>query len=394
MREFDYVVVGGGAAGDAATRGIREQDTNGSIAMISAEDSPPYMKGPMVKDLMLQEFDSIWFQTKARDVELFSSRLVTDIIPHEHLVTDAIGMGYKYEKLILALGSKPREIPGDPEIILQYWTLEDYQTLMKLTQSVHDFLIIGGGIIAQELVAQLVSLNLHVTSVFQEKNPCQDMFPRTIAKQLMEDMVYHGVNVIPMDKVTDVRKHGDRVITEFLGSQDLTTGAVISIAGATPNLELASNAGIAVKEGIIVNSHMETSQPDILAAGSNVIIEDETYMGASNRFFCQDHAISTGMIAGINATGERARYDHFPRYSGFFFDKPFHVIGHIDAKLDYVIDWGDEEEKAIVYYIQCGKIEGILFWNTPPRFDQADELIRQNGIFSSQNVLGRIRFKD
>ena len=108
MKHYKYLIIGGGLAGDAATRGIRELDTDGSIGLISAEPDPPYMRPNLSKGLWKgRPIGKIWRNTRDLGVELYLERTVTDLDPAEKYLRDNAGGEYTYDKLLLATGGSP-----------------------------------------------------------------------------------------------------------------------------------------------------------------------------------------------------------------------------------------------------------------------------------------------
>src|SRR5580765_8051848 len=114
MAHARYLIVGGGMTADAAVRGIRERDGDGSITLVSAEPHPPYARPPLSKGLWKGDAeDSIWRGTDQLDgVELLLGRTVQILDLNEHQVRDEHGDALGYEKLLLATGGTPRTIPG------------------------------------------------------------------------------------------------------------------------------------------------------------------------------------------------------------------------------------------------------------------------------------------
>src|SRR4030095_14348459 len=103
MHHFKYLIIGGGMTADAAAKGIREKDTEGSIGMISDEPHSPYNRPPLSKALWKGDSEeSIWRKTNENNVTMILSRRATAVDPKEKTVTDDSGNSYSYDKLLLA----------------------------------------------------------------------------------------------------------------------------------------------------------------------------------------------------------------------------------------------------------------------------------------------------
>src|SRR5690242_3371185 len=130
MPQSKYVIVGGGMTADAAEKGIRELDPNGTIGMISAETDPPYNRPPLSKALWKGDsVDSVWRNTSGPGIELFLGRTVKAIDTSTRAVTDDQGTTYGYDKLLIATGGRPRRFAFGGDDIIYFRTLQDYRHL-------------------------------------------------------------------------------------------------------------------------------------------------------------------------------------------------------------------------------------------------------------------------
>ena len=112
MSDYRYLIVGGGLTGDAACKGIRSVDADGSIGLIGDEPDPPYARPPLSKGLWLgKDESSIWRGTEEQGVDLLLGREAVALDLDARTVTDDRGETHGYERLLLATGGRPREIP-------------------------------------------------------------------------------------------------------------------------------------------------------------------------------------------------------------------------------------------------------------------------------------------
>src|SRR5690606_36685724 len=127
MPSVKYLIIGGGMTADAATAGIREVDTDGSIGIISAESDAPYDRPPLSKALWKGEpLENVWRRQYGRGVDLRLGRTAESPNPVAKEVRDDPGEVYRYEKLLLATAGSPRLLPCGPDGVLYYRTLDDY----------------------------------------------------------------------------------------------------------------------------------------------------------------------------------------------------------------------------------------------------------------------------
>src|ERR1044071_1451523 len=111
MKHYKYLIIGGGLAGDGATKGIRELDADGPIGLISMEPDPPYMRPNLSKGLWKgRPVEKIWRKTEER-ADLHLGRKVVKLNPAQKSVIDNEGDEYTYDKLLLATGGTPNHLP-------------------------------------------------------------------------------------------------------------------------------------------------------------------------------------------------------------------------------------------------------------------------------------------
>ena len=135
MKQYKYLIIGSGMTADAAARGIREIDDNGSIGMISAETEMPYARPPLTKGMWKgRPFEKIWRGTEKLNVDFHLGRNVTELDPAAKRLHDNQGDEYGYEKLLLATGANPVHLPFGDEHIIYYRTLQDYQRLRAMAE--------------------------------------------------------------------------------------------------------------------------------------------------------------------------------------------------------------------------------------------------------------------
>src|SRR5688572_24129216 len=133
MTHYPYLIIGGGMTAAAAVAGIRELDQDAPIGIISAEAEALYDRPPLSKQLWTgrKQLAAIYHQPPA-GVTLHSGRLAQHLDPTQKAVTDDQGHRFTYDKLLLATGSSPRQLPFGKDNILYYRTVRDYKQLRQL----------------------------------------------------------------------------------------------------------------------------------------------------------------------------------------------------------------------------------------------------------------------
>lgn len=388
MEQFRYLVIGGGMTGDSAVQGIREVDKLDRIGVISAEINPPYDRPPLTKALWTgkKSLKDIWRKTSERGAELYLPCTVKKIDPANKLVYDDEDEAYTYEKLLLATGGTPRRLPNDLPEIIYYRTVEDYKKVRALSDKDRKFCVIGGGFIGSEIAAGLTMVGRKVTMIFPESGLCNRVFPEKLSQYVTEYYRNKGVKILTDEASSGFKKEGETIHVITNKGHDLEFDAVIAGIGVTPNVELAKDAGLNIDNGIVVDRYLRTSDPDIYAAGDVANFEN-LYLDKRTRVEHEDNANAMGKRAGQNMAGDRGEYDYLPYFYSDLFELGYEAVGDLDSRLQTVVDWKEEYQKGVIYYMEHNKIRGVLLWNVWNQINAARDIIDQKGIFQPEDVI-------
>ncbi|MFZ5992622.1 MAG: NAD(P)/FAD-dependent oxidoreductase [Deinococcota bacterium] len=390
MPDYQYLIVGGGMAADAALRGIRELDPVGTVGMVSAEPHPPYNRPPLSKGLWKgQSVDEIWRHADDLAAEVHLGHRIVALDLERSQATDEQGQVYGFEKVLLATGSTPRRFPFGGTDILYYRTYDDYRHLRALAQHAESFAVIGGGFIGSEMAAALRFANKRVTLIFPEGGIGARLFPADLARFLVDFYREKGVEVRPGEGVVGLERQGQDLNLQLQSGQTLTVQGVVAGIGVFPSIELAQQAGLRVEDGIVVNELGQTDAPNVYAAGDvarfyNPALQD--WMRVEH----EDHANTHGLTVGRNMAGAHEPYHHLPFFYSDLFELGYEAVGILDSRLETVSDWKDPFREGVVYYLEEGRVRGVLLWNTWGKVDAARALIAEQGPFRPQDLKGKL----
>ena len=311
-----FLIVGGGVAGVSAAEAIHKVDPSADVTLISDEPNLPYFRMNLTRYLageidrdQLDLHKEGWYLEN--HVNIVVAAHVVDIDSQLKLVTLNDGRTFQYEKLILANGASPfvPPIPGkDLEGVMTLRSLEDAERIIHVFDHPANVVCIGGGLLGLEIAGAIAKHGLKVTVL----EALDWLLPRQLGQEAAEllrrQIETMGISVIVPAKTAALVGEG-RVEGVELATDSPETNPAVCIpaelvlisAGVRPNLDLAKMAGVEVNRGVTVNEHMQTSNPDIYAAGD--VCE---FRGISYGLWVP--AKKQGEVAGKHAAGQAAEF--------------------------------------------------------------------------------------
>jgi 3-phenylpropionate/trans-cinnamate dioxygenase ferredoxin reductase subunit len=358
---------------DAAARGIRDHDAEGTIGMFGAESHEPYARPPLSKGLWTGKDESSIFRgTPDLDVEINSGRRIASVDLDARTATDDAGNVHSYEKLLLATGGTPRRLPGNGEDVIYYRTLDDYRRLRALAGDGVRAVVVGGGFIGSEIAAALTMNGCTVTIVFPDPGIGARLFPADLSSYVNDYYRDKGVTVLPEERV---QRAGSGAVTTESGST-VEADVVVAGLGIVPTTELAEAAGLEVDDGILVDEFGRAGGRDDVFAAGDVARFPVAALGGTRRVEHEDHANTHGRVVGANMAGADTPYDHLPFFYSDLFELGYEAVGDVDSRLDTVEHWVERGRKGVVVYVDDdARARGALLWDVWGKVDDARGLI-------------------
>lgn len=403
MPTYQYLIIGGGMAAGAAIPAIRAVDPHGSLALIAGEPHPPYKRPPLSKGLWKGDpVENIWLDLAKLGADMYLGRRAQTLDLHKMRVIDEQGEAYHFNRLLLAMGSRPRRLPLDglgqgdnlKDRVIYYRTYADYERLRELAGRSAHFAVVGGGFIGTEMAAALRVNGKQVTLILRDERIGANLYPRDLGEYLNGFYQEKGVDVRTKTTLVGLQARGEQVALQIRRAdgtdlEELAVDGVIIGIGVEPNVELARAAGLEVKDGIVVDEFLRTSHPDIFAAGDAANFYGAA-LGKRRRVEHEDNANHMGRLAGHNMAGAAERYTHLPFFYSDLFELGYEAVGETDARLETVSDWKQPYREGIVYYLRDSRVRGVLLWNVWGQVDAARRLIREPGPFRPEDLMGRL----
>lgn len=315
-----YLIVGNSAGGIGAVEGIRTIDKQGTIGIISDEPYQTYSR-PLISHYLAEPcpiekllYRSADFYEK-NGITTFLGKKVKKIDCRHHSVLLNTGEKILWGKLLLATGGSPiiPKIKGVPQQgVFTFTTLDDAiaidQYLNKLPQDNISAVVVGGGLIGVSVTEALAKRGVCVSIVEMRErilNTILDEHASAIAAKALQQA---GVDIITGSTVNEVKNVRDNTLSAVLGSnREILCNLVVLAIGVIPRVELATDAGIKVNRGIVVNKNMVSSSPDIYACGDTSEAYDFIY-DECRLTPIWPNAYIGGKVAGLNMAGSSAEY--------------------------------------------------------------------------------------
>ena len=373
---YDYLIIGGGMVAGYAAKGIREQDGDGSIKILSNDKDVPYTRPALTKKLWTDDSftdDQVSLNTtEETGAEIQLGAEVTAIDRARHTVQLADGSVIGYQKLLLATGSEPTKIEGpESDNVLFFRSWEDYRKLRALSGNHQHILVVGGGYIGAELAAGLIQNNTRVTLIYPDDVLGSSQFPEEIAHEYEAAFKKAGVEMVSGKRVESYRKEDDGFALTLDDETELNGDAVVFGLGVSPRVSLAEESGLKVDDGVIVDEYLRTEDPDVYAAGDIASYPDRIL--GQNRIEHVDHARHSGEAVGKAMAGSNEPYTHTPYFYSVVFDISWKAIGTLNPELDTFID--EVDDGKVIYYLKDDKPVGILLWNVEADLDDVRSIL-------------------
>ncbi|UKD54989.1 FAD-dependent oxidoreductase [Amycolatopsis sp. FU40] len=271
------VVVGAGLAGATAAAAVRERGYEGDILLIGADTHRPYELPPLSKAVLLGNADEPdWVRDESywteHDIQLLSGTTATRVELGARLVLDDAGGEHRYDRLVLATGSRPRtlKVPGgDLPGLYMLRTLDDALRLRAAFETAKRVLIVGAGWIGTEAAAAARTHGAEVTVVAPEKLPLANVLGDEVAGAFYRLHEEHGVQWRLGEGVAAITGDTSATGVRLSSGEELYADVVLIAVGAAPSVELAHAAGLELADdgGVDVDAGLRTAAPDVYAIG-------------------------------------------------------------------------------------------------------------------------------
>ncbi len=355
-----FVIVGGGAAGEAAAQMLRQVKFQGKIVMLTAEDYVPYDRTKLSKAYLQSdevEEPSLLRPAdfyKEHGIEIKTSSPVTKLDVENQQVTYGEGITLKYDKILIATGGKVNKLPVDGAELENVFTLrkaEDAKAILKAANNAKKAVIIGSGFVGMEVAASLRQKGLDVTVVTPDEVPFEKVLGEPIGKLFQQVHESEGVKFKLGEKATAIKGESAAEAVKLESGEILSADLVVVGIGVKPATDFVE--GLLMDEddnSILVNQYLQAA-PGVYVAG-DIAQFPHFITGQPTRIEHWQLAMQQGRIAACNMADQQVTFKAVPFFWTGQFDLKLRYVGHSESYDDIVIQGSLEDKSFLAFYIQ------------------------------------------
>jgi 3-phenylpropionate/trans-cinnamate dioxygenase ferredoxin reductase component len=364
MTEQTFVIVGASLAGAKAAQELRDRGFGGRVVLIGSESAPPYERPPLSKEYLRGESEREKASVhpagfyREQDIELLTDTTVTAIDPGAGRVTLDGAAELAFDKLLLATGSEPRRlsVPGADLAGVHYLrTVDDCERLRERLNAGGRAVVVGAGWIGSEVAASARQLGLEVTVIDPVSLPNERIFGREVGEFYRDVHARHGIQLVLGDGVESLAGDGTVRRVRTAAGRTIDCDFVVVGIGVVPRVELARDAGLAVENGVVADERLQTSAPNVFAAGD---VADAWHPFYEQRIRVEhwSNALHQGPAAAQAMLGEAVSYDRIPYFFSDQYDVGMEYSGYA-ARWDEVVFRGDRDSgEFLAFWLTGGRV--------------------------------------
>ena len=354
------VIVGGGAAGFAAAERLRREQYRGSIVMLSDDAARPVDRPNLSKDYLAGKAPASWVPLRGESyysrnqIDLRLGTQAVRIEPGTREVILAGGDAVPYDRLLLATGAEPVRltIPGaDQPHVHTLRSLVDCEAIIARAATARSAVVLGASFIGLEVAAALRGRGIDVHVVAPDKHPMgrvlgpeMGAFIRTLHEK--NGVVFH---------LEETASSIDGEAVKLSGGDRLAADLVVAGIGVRPRTGLAETAGLATDRGVLVNSFLETSRPEIFAAG-DIARWPDPHSGENIRVEHWVVAGRQGQTAALNMLGRRERFTAVPFFWSRHYDVRINYVGHAEGWDEITVEGDISGRDCLMRFKRDGRL--------------------------------------
>lgn len=393
------VIVGAGQAAASMAARLRAKGHEGQITIIGAEPVAPYQRPPLSKAYLLKEMGldrlvlrgTEWWHEQ--NIELRLNETVTAIDPAARVVTTGRGQ-LDYDMLALTLGATPRRLPaelgGHLAGVHVIRDLADVDRLAPQMQPDRRMIVIGGGYIGLEAAAVARKLGLTVTLIEAAPRILGRVASNETAEMIRDLHRAHGVEILENTAIDRITGTDTATGVLFADGQELPADIIVTGIGVSPETSLADVAGLAVENGIAVDTHGRSSDPHIWAAGDCASFP---HQGQRIRLESVGNAIDMAEAVADNILGADQPYQAKPWFWSDQFEAKLQIAG-LGTGYDHVVTRsGQNPHSGSVWYFRGEQLLSVDALNDARAYMIGKRLIEAGRSPAADDIIAAVDLK-
>ena len=372
-----YVVLGDGIAGSSAAETLREEDPDGEITVVTDEGEPLYNR------ILIKEFakgklpeapiaihDEEWYEE--RDIELRLNTHVTRVVPDEHRLYLHEGDPITYDKLLIATGGTPRQLPvpgSAADGIHHFWTFQDARAIREAAERADTGVVIGAGLLGIDLAAICGAQDVRAHYLMRGNRWWRYALSEEGGEIIHRALRARNVTPVFESGASRFETEDGRVVATIDANEQRYESEFVGIAiGLHFNMEFLQGSDVEQDDGIVVDEYMQTSVEDVYAAGDITQFYD-TILGEHAQNGSWGSAKTQGHIAGVNMAADEPdeAFRWVSSYSITHFDFPFLSFGHPTLGDRYIERTFDETAWRRIAIKDNKVVGGVLIGDLAPQ---------------------------
>jgi 3-phenylpropionate/trans-cinnamate dioxygenase ferredoxin reductase subunit len=382
------IIAGAGHAAGQVVATLRQKKFDGAIILIGEEPWLPYQRPPLSKKFLAGEFPAERLHFKPESfyddpgIEVRLETRIDAVDCGSKTLQTADGETLAYDKLVFATGARPRllDLPGaDLDGIHYLRTIADVTSIRSQLIKGARLVIIGAGYIGLEVAAVASQLGADVTVIEMEDRVMSRVVSPQISEFYQKEHSAHGVKLKLSTGISGFS--GDTQVTavDLANGDQVAADLVVIGIGVVPNTGLASEAGLDVDNGIVVDDHCQTSDSDIFAVG-DCTNHPNDILGRRVRLESVHNALEQAKTAASNICGDESCYAQVPWFWSDQYDLKLQIAG-LSQGYDRAIVRGDPDSRSFsCLYLRDGQLIAVDAVNSPKDFMQSKALIAAHAV--------------
>lgn len=356
-------MVAGYAAKEAVDGGLNP----GALCIVSADGALPYERPPLSKSFLAGKDNeqSVLINNEAfyreHGIEIRLNTPISRIDLSGKRLLGQGGQEFPFNKLILATGARVRTLNiSGADRVLYLRSLSDSARLREALKSAKKVAVLGSGFIGMEVASQSAQLGRDTTMVFREDRVWKSFFTPEMSRFFEKYYQDRGVRLVREANVTEIGKS----TLSLSKAAKLDADLVVAGIGVTPVTDLAEAAGIKTDNGILANEFLETSAPDVYAAGDVANYQD-VLSGKRRRLEHWDNAVKQGQYLAKRLRGEKEPFQNVPYFFSDIFDLSYEFWG-ATAGADRTEYRGDVQSSSFgAWWFKGSQVVAAFVMNRP-----------------------------